>query len=94
MSSDGELFINEELHDLVADRIKKKIGKDWNLDISNYVGCWDRGEICSGEVDILVNEKPIGKVIFEVKPFVADDGYGRYIDVKIINFKIEFKEND
>lgn len=101
MTARGELFIDEDLRDLVEEKINKKLGIKtndgiWRLDASDYSNYWDEGDIPEGEHKIPIlndgSDEVIGYVYVEVEHYVEDDGHIEFISSRFIEKSIKITD--
>ena len=93
MSSDGELYINEDCRDAFQKELDKAFGRGkWALDAGQYSNYWDMSKFPEkAKVDVIdaeTREKNIGQVEITSKPYINGTYYGRLIEMEPKKIKI------
>jgi len=109
MSSEGELFVREEVANAIPKYISKYLNNlilkekidYWYVNVpSEYYDIYRRGQIDNGETDIIVitndgKDKKVGKVSWKVKHFIEQDDMSgeRYVDVELKSVKVKLDKS-
>ena len=92
MTAQGITYIDEICRDVFRAELDKAFGKDkWTLDGTAY-DIWDMSQFpITAKVPVLDDETGVllGTAIITSRPFIADEGLGRYVDVEPVKIKIK-----
>jgi len=86
MTADGILYIDETCRDVFEKELNKAFGKGkWRLVPNKFCDLWDMSQFPNEvTVDVVDDEtdKKLGEATITSNPYIADDVFGRYIEVE------------
>lgn len=98
MTTEGELFVDEDIRDYAKDKIdkavKKKYGKNatWRIDGTKYNDYWDLATLPKTiEAPLMLKRKKedleIGTIVAKIK-FIITEDFARHIEPEIANVEV------
>ena len=91
MSADGFLFITEELRDAIVEKYSEFTKTSFSLEVpKNFEDCWDPSDYPDAEMVKLFSKdrKHTHNVKFSLTFFIANEGFGRFINYKIETLEV------
>ena len=92
MTALGELMIDEDLRDLVTEKVNKLFGENWRLDGSDYSDVWIIKDMKGHHKIKIVDsntDKILGLVEVDISTFINEEAFEEFIDAKFIEESIK-----